>query len=96
MSIMAVVEFTRHLHRFFPAIADSPGLEIDAATIAELIGALETRFAGLSSYLINDDGSLRKHVVVFVDAKPIGDPVGLSDAINSESKVMVMQALSGG
>ena len=93
---MACVEFTRHLHRFFPAIAKSPGLQIDATTIADLIAALEARFPGLSSYLINDDGSLRKHVVVFVDAKPIADRTQLTDKIEPESKVMIMQALSGG
>lgn len=93
---MARVRFTRHLHRFFPALEKHQPLEMQAANVGDLVQSLNDRFEGLASYLINDDGSLRKHVVIFVNTKPIVDRRQLSDALQTDSDVMIMQALSGG
>ncbi len=92
---MARVEFTRHLHRFFPALTDSP-IEIEASSVAELIGALDVRFPGLAGYLCDDSGSLRQHVNVFVNALPVRDRLRLTDALAPSCAVHIMQALSGG
>jgi molybdopterin converting factor small subunit len=90
---MARVQFTRHLNRFFPELGEE---EVEAASVAELIRGLEDRFPGLAAYLVEDDGSLRKHVNIFVEDVLISDRRGLSDALSRDSKVYVMQALSGG
>ena len=50
----------------------------------------------LRSYIVDDQGRLRKHVVVFIDGEMIEDRDGLSDAVESSSELVVMQALSGG
>ncbi|MCC6909007.1 MAG: MoaD/ThiS family protein [Phycisphaerales bacterium] len=93
---MARVEFTRHLHRFFPALAEHPALDVNARTVAELVERLETRFPGLAGYLVDDQRALRQHVNVFVNGRPVHDRQALSDPLESESKVHIMQALSGG
>ena len=61
--------------------------------------ALETIFASndrLRSYILDDQGALRQHVVVFIDGQLAADRSGLSDPVEEASEVYVMQALSGG
>ncbi len=90
---MARVRFTRHLKRFFP---DLDQLEIDAPTVADLLVALDLQHEGLRDYVVDDAGRLRKHVNVFVDGTLVSDRVSLSDIIDANSEVFIMQALSGG
>jgi len=92
-TVMARVHFTRHLNRFFPELREGEG---QAATVAELVGRLDARFPGLAGYLLEDDGSLRKHVNIFVENTLIADRRALSDRLDENSSVYIMQALSGG
>ena len=50
----------------------------------------------LRGYVLDDQGRLRKHVVVFIDGEMIRDRNTLSDPVEPESTLFVMQALSGG
>ena len=50
----------------------------------------------LRGYVLDDQGHLRRHVQVFVDAAMVADRAGLSDPVGDASEVFVMQALSGG
>jgi sulfur-carrier protein len=90
---MAKVRFTSHLLRFFPNLVP---LEIQQNTVHQLIKQINERYPGLASYLIEDDGSLRKHVNIFVDGKMLNDRKTLSDELTAHSDVFVAQALSGG
>lgn len=90
---MAQVRFTRHLQRFFPELREGP---VEGRTVAQALDALDALHPGLGGYLREDDGSLRKHVNVFVDGELVRDRVGLSDVIGPGSELFVVQALSGG
>lgn len=90
---MAYVTFTRHLTRFFPALADG---EVPGATVREVLDELERRHPGLGSYVTDETGRLRRHVNLFVGDEPIADRVRLSDAVGPHDKVFILQALSGG
>ena len=48
------------------------------------------------SYVLDDQGGLRKHMTIFVDGKAIADRLRLSDPVNEASSIYVFQALSGG
>ena len=50
----------------------------------------------LRGYVLDERGQLRKHVTIFVDDAPIRDRTTLTDAIDPETEVFVLQALSGG
>lgn len=89
---MARVEVTKNLARH---VAVSPG-ELPGATVRAVLEALFERNPELRGYVLDDQGALRKHVVVFVDGESIADRAGLSDAVGSSSELVVMQALSGG
>lgn len=90
---MAHVTFTRHLQRFFPTLAEC---DVAATNVRELIEGLERMHPGISSYLVDDTGRLRRHVNVFVNSEPIYDRQALTDALTPEAEVFIVQALSGG
>jgi sulfur-carrier protein len=90
---MAHVTFTRHLRQFFPTLADG---EVPGATVRDVVDELNRRYPGLSSYLVDETGRLRRHVNIFVGEEPIFDRERLSDAVAASDKVFILQALSGG
>jgi len=90
---MAKVQFTRHLLRFFPDLTE---VAVEASTVAELIAVLDRNHPGLAAYLVDDRGVLRKHVNVFVEDTLVRDRNALSDPLAPESRVFIIQALSGG
>jgi molybdopterin synthase sulfur carrier subunit len=91
---MARVEFTRHLVRFFGDLEAAQ--DVDGGSVAEIVAALEVRHPGLAGYLIDERGSLRQHVNIFVGDRPVRDRVALSDPVGPTERIFVLQALSGG
>lgn len=67
------------------------GSDVKSALTAALAGRGQLR-----SYILDDQGRLRRHVMLFVDGQMVIDRVGLSDPVKGNSEVYVMQALSGG
>ena len=90
---MATVQFTRHLRRFFPRLEETT---VDAATVAEVVTELEQRYPGLADYLVDERGTLRKHVNIFIGDELVWDRQSLSDPVGPDAVVSVIQALSGG
>lgn len=90
---MPRVQFTKHLVRFFPKLQDG---EFEGTTIAEVVSSLERKHPGLASYLVDERGSLRQHVNVFLGNDLIHDRERLTDPIPAGVVVSVFQALSGG
>jgi len=90
---MPTVKFTYALRRFFPAITDTSS---GGTSLAAILGEMEARYPGISGYILDEQGQLRRHVNIFIDGAPINDRVKLSDSIGENSEIYVMQALSGG
>ena len=83
---------------FAPAIqrhVAMPALDVGAATVAAALQAASpaSRACG---YLLDDQGSLRRHVALFVDGVQVRDRRGLGDPLQDDSEIYVVQALSGG
>jgi len=87
------VKFTAALKRFFPDLQE---MDVEARNVAELMVQIEKAYPGIQSYILDDQGSLRKHVNIFVASELIKDKIKLSDTIESGSEVHIIQALSGG
>jgi len=90
---MPTIKFTYALKRFFPKLKDTPA---KGSSLAEIFKEIETNYPGLSSYVLDERGSLRRHVNIFIDGKMINDRTKLSDSFSSNSEIYIMQALSGG
>jgi molybdopterin converting factor small subunit len=89
---MPRVTFTANLQRHL----DVPTLEVAGTTAGEVLAGVFAQKPLLRSYIVDDQGRLRRHVNVFVNAQMIADRDGLSDAVRADDEVFVFQALSGG
>lgn len=89
---VATIRFTTHLLRHRAVKA----LEAKGATVAEVLGAALAEDALLQSYVLDDQGRVRKHVHIYLDGALIKDRLGLSDPVRPASELYVLQALSGG
>jgi hypothetical protein len=90
---MPYVKFTKNLERFFPGLNDT---QVEAATIAEVVTAVNGHWPGLGAYIVDERGALREHVNIFIGEDMIADRDRLSDAVDPNSRVYIFQALSGG
>jgi sulfur carrier protein ThiS len=89
---MAEVKFTENLRRHL----ETEECHVEAGTVREALDRVFEAQPRLRSYVLDDQGRLRKHVAVFVDGDMVRDRAGLTDAVTEETEVFVMQALSGG
>ncbi len=89
---MARVEVTPILARHL----DVPKCEVPGASVREVLDELFERHPKLRSYVLEDHGALRKHVVIFVNSEVVRDRKELGDAVTASCEVVIMQALSGG
>lgn len=89
---MARLNFTTHLTRHRPVRA----LEAPGATVAEVLAHALQGDPLLRSYVLDDQGRLRKHVNIYLDGRLIRDRLRLADPVGPASELYVMQALSGG
>ena len=89
---MAAVVFTPNLKRH----VDCPDVEAAGATVREVLDRVFAAHPRLRGYVVDERGTLRKHMVIFVDGRQIADRDQLSDAVLPASELYVMQALSGG
>jgi molybdopterin converting factor small subunit len=90
---MATIQFTSNLKRFFPSLDK---MQIEALTIKELVEELDKKHEGIKTYILDEQGALRKHVNIFVSGALIIDRQALSDTIKPDDEVFILQALSGG
>ncbi|HVV83758.1 MAG TPA: MoaD/ThiS family protein [Kofleriaceae bacterium] len=89
---MAEVTFTPNLKRH----VDCPTVEVPGTTVAEVLAKVFADNPRLRGYVLDDQGALRKHMVVFIDGQQIVDREQLADPVGPRSELYVMQALSGG
>ena len=86
---MARVVFTSHLQRF----VSCPEHDVQADRIESALQQIFETNPRLRDYILDEQGVLRKHVIVFVDGRRTRN---LNERISSTSDVHVLQALSGG
>lgn len=92
MRRMAHLVFTQQLRRF----TETPEVHTGAATLRDALQAAFDLNPRLQGYVLDDQGHLRANVVVFIDGRRSEDRLRLSDALTPDSRIHVLQALSGG
>jgi molybdopterin synthase sulfur carrier subunit len=83
------VVFTSHLQRF----VSCPEHDVEAGTVRAALARIFEANPRLRDYILDDQGALRKHVILFVDGRRTRE---LEQAVSSSSEIHVLQALSGG
>ena len=66
------------------------------SSISEAIASIEEMYPGLTDYLVDEQGALRKHVNIYIGENLIEDRISLKDTVNPSDEVLIFQALSGG
>ncbi len=89
---MPLIRFTAHLARY----ADASEMIVAGNSVATVLAAVFTQRPILRSYVLDDQGGLRKHVSAFVDGEQIRDRRTLTDVVRADSTLDLIQALSGG
>ena len=89
---MARVFFSPHFSKHVAVETE----KVAGETVAEALESAFTRHPTLRGYVLDDQGAVRKHVMIFVDDEFLADRKELSDPVSTESEIHVMQALSGG
>jgi sulfur-carrier protein len=89
---MARVVFTPNLQRHVAC----PATEAPGRTVREVLDAVFAGNPQARGYVLDDQAALRRHMAIFVDGAPLRDRARLSDAVTDQSRIYVMQALSGG
>lgn len=92
---MPSVEMTPHLYRFFPAL-ENRQINVPAGSVAEILRAIDAMAPGFIDYVLDERGSLRRHVNVCVNEAMVIDRATLSDRVPAHARVFIFQALSGG
>jgi molybdopterin synthase sulfur carrier subunit len=89
---MARVVFTSHLLRHVRC----PESFVTANTLRAALQEVFTAHPQVRDYVLDEQGELRKHVVVFIDGQRARDRRGLTDPVGEASEIYVLQALTGG
>ena len=89
---MATVKFTRNIQRH----VECPTREISGSTLRTVLDQYFQENERARGYVLDEQGRIREHMVVFIDGEAVRDRAGLSDAVRPDSTIDVIQALSGG
>jgi sulfur carrier protein ThiS len=89
---MATVRFTQNIQRHVPC----PTRECPGSTLREVLDNYFQDNARARGYVLDEQGKIRQHMVVFIDGEISRDKDRLTDPVRPGSLVDVMQALSGG
>ena len=89
---MAKVIFTANLMRH----VDCPPVQTDGKTVRDVLAKIFSENPRLKSYVVDEQFGLRRHMGIIVDGEIVRDRKRLSDPVESNSEIYVLQALSGG
>jgi molybdopterin converting factor small subunit/photosystem II stability/assembly factor-like uncharacterized protein len=71
---------------------DQGTLQIEGATLQEVISRLETTYPKLAGWVVDEQGCVRPHVTLFVN----GERAGLETPVSTGDRIHVLPAISGG
>jgi sulfur-carrier protein len=89
---MATIRFTRNIQRH----VECPTREFPGTTLRAVLDAYFRENEKARGYVLDEQGRIRPHMVVFIDGELNDDRERLTDPVKPDSVIDVIQALSGG
>ena len=89
---MPTVTFTPNIQRH----VSCPATQVEGKTVRQVLDAVFEGNPQARGYVLDDQGAVRQHMVVFVDGLQIRDRQHLTDPVARDGEIYVAQALSGG
>ncbi|MDQ3178055.1 MAG: MoaD/ThiS family protein [Actinomycetota bacterium] len=79
-----------------PLSGGASTVEVGSGSLADVIGSLDSAHPGFRDRLLDDSGSLRKFVNVFVDDDDVRYLEGLDTKVPNGQTVSIIPAVAGG
>ena len=79
-----------------PQVGGEKQLDLEGATVAELLNALTERFPALRSQLLTESGDLNRFINVFVNGQDVRYLQGLETPVEARDEVRLLPAMAGG
>ncbi len=79
-----------------PMSGGNKTIEVDSGTLSDVIAGLEAAHPGFAGRLLDDDGSMRKFVNIFVDDDDVRYLDGLDTKVADGITVSIIPAVAGG
>lgn len=79
-----------------PLTGGEKQVSVEPGSLNDVIAALEAAHPGLGERLLDDDGSLRKFVNIFVDDDDVRYLDGLDTPVGDNITVSIIPAVAGG
>lgn len=75
---------------------DQSDVEIDGGTVGEVLDNLEAAHVGIKEKLVNDDGTIRRFVNIYVNDEDIRFLDGAETPVQDGDSVTIVPAIAGG
>ena len=79
-----------------PYTGGAPEVAAEGGTLAEILNSLETTHPGIRARVLDDDGSIRRFVNVYVNDDDVRFAEGLATATPDGASVSIIPAVAGG
>jgi len=79
-----------------PITGGDKQVQLEAGPLSDVIAALEAQHPGMGERLLDDDGTLRKFVNIFVDDDDVRYLDGLDTQVQDGWTVSIIPAVAGG
>ena len=89
---MPTITFTPNIQRH----VSCPPATVIGATVGQALDAVFQANPRARAYVLDEQGAVRPHMVVFVNGRQVQDRIQLSDPVPANGEIYVAQALSGG
>ena len=89
---MPTVTFTPNIQRH----VSCPPTGVEGETVRQALDAVFQENPQARGYVLDEQGAVRPHMVVFVDGRQVRDRQHLTDPVRRDGEIYVAQALSGG
>jgi molybdopterin converting factor small subunit len=71
-------------------------VDVEAATVKEMLDNLESRFPGFRASVCDESGSLRRFINIYVDGEDVRFLENLATPVADGTEVAIVPAISGG
>jgi sulfur-carrier protein len=82
--------------RPFAANRGRVAIEGSAGTVGEALAGLWSLHPGLKERVLTEEGAIRAHVNIFLDADNVRDLSGLATPLPASCEIAILPAISGG
>ena len=71
-------------------------VEVDAATVGDLVDNLESAYAGIKEKLVDENGEIRRYVNIYVNDEDIRFLDGSETLLSNGDSLSIVPAIAGG